>query len=137
MTAGIAGTRGHGSSEHPSSRDVAIASARAAADKQATDIVILDVGKIIVITDLFVICTASSHRQIRTVIDAIEESVRGLGEKPVRREGEAEAGWWLLDYIDVVVHVFGEEERRYYDLERLWKDADRLSWEDGDAASSG
>ena len=135
MTAGSAGTRGHGGQEHPSSREVAIAAARAAADKQATDIVVLDVHEIIVITDLFVICSASSHRQIRTVIDAIEEAVRALGEKPVRREGESGAGWWLLDYIDVVVHVFGEEERAYYDLERLWRDAPVVEWEEAGAAS--
>jgi ribosome-associated protein len=113
-----------------------VAAARAAADKQAEDIVVLDVGSIIVITDFFVICTAGSQRQIRTVIDAIEESVRGLGAKPVRREGEAEAGWWLLDYIDVVVHVFGTEEREYYSLERLWSDAPHVEWEGSDAATS-
>jgi ribosome-associated protein len=115
---------------------VAIAAARAAADKQATDIVLLDVHATIVITDLFVICTAASQRQIRTVLEAIEEAVRRLGEKPARREGEQDAGWWLLDYIDVVVHVFGEEERAYYDLERLWRDAPRIDWEATDAATS-
>jgi ribosome-associated protein len=119
----------------PPSRDVAIAAARAASAKQAEDIVILDVSEIIVITDHFVICTAGSHRQIRTVIDAVEEALRGLGVKPVRREGEAEAGWWLLDYVDVVVHVFGPDEREYYDLERLWSDAPRVDWETSDAAS--
>jgi ribosome-associated protein len=115
---------------------VAIAAARAAADKQATDIVVLDVSKIIVITDHFVICTASTQRQIRTVIDAVEEALRGMGVKPLRREGEAEAGWWLLDYVDVVVHVFGEEEREYYDLERLWSDALHVGWLASDAAST-
>ena len=119
----------------PPSRDVAIAAARAASAKQAEDIVILDVSEIIVITDHFVICTAGSHRQIRTVIDAVEEALRGLGVKPVRREGESEAGWWLLDYVDVVVHVFGPEEREYYDLERLWSDAPRVEWETSDTAS--
>lgn len=121
----------------PPSRDVAIAAARAASDKQATDIVVLDVSDIIVITDLFLLCTASTQRQIRSVIDAIEEALRGLGVKPMRREGEADAGWWLLDYIDVVVHVFGEEEREYYDLERLWSDAPRVAWETSDAAATG
>jgi ribosome-associated protein len=119
----------------PPSRDVAITAARAASAKQAEDIVILDVSEIIVITDHFVICTAGSHRQIRTVIDAVEEALRGLGVKPVRREGESEAGWWLLDYVDVVVHVFGPEEREYYDLERLWSDALRVEWETSDTAS--
>ena len=130
------GTTGGGASALPPSRDVAVAAARASADKQATDIVVLDVSKIIVITDLFVICTASTQRQIRTVIDAVEEALRGLGVKPMRREGEPEAGWWLLDYVDVVVHVFGEEERAYYDLERLWSDAPHVEWEASDAASS-
>jgi ribosome-associated protein len=120
----------------PASRAVAIAAARAASDKQASDIVILDVREPIVITDYFVICTASSDRQIRTVIDAIEDALRALGAKPVRREGEPEAGWWLLDYFDVVVHVFGEEERGYYDLERLWQDAPPVPWDDAEAASS-
>ncbi|MGZ8631182.1 MAG: ribosome silencing factor [Actinomycetota bacterium] len=130
------GTTGGGAGALPPSRDVAVAAARAAADKQATDIVVLDVSKIIVITDLFVICTASTQRQIRTVIDAVEEALRGLGVKPMRREGEPEAGWWLLDYVDVVVHVFGEEERAYYDLERLWSDAPQVEWQASDAASS-
>ena len=119
----------------PASRDVAVAAAKAASDKQATEIVVLDVHATIVITDYFVICTAETHRQIRSVIDAVEDALRGLGVKPVRREGESEAGWWLLDYIDVVVHVFGTEERAYYDLERLWSDAPRVAWEPSDAAS--
>ena len=121
----------------PPSREVAARAARAAAAKQATDIVVLDVHELIVITDFFVICTASSNRQVKTVIEGIEDAIRELGEKPIRREGEDEAGWWLLDYIDVVVHVFGEEERAYYDLERLWRDAPRLDWQEPDAASSG
>ena len=121
----------------PPSRDVAIAAARAAAEKQATDIVVLDVSKIIVITDHFVICSAGTQRQVRTVIDAVEEALRRLGVKPMRREGEPEAGWWLLDYVDVVVHVFGEEERAYYDLERLWSDAPEVEWEPSDAAATG
>ena len=123
----------------PSSREIAIAAARAAADKQAADIVILDVSKIIVITDYFVICSAASERQIRTVVEEIEKAVRGLGERPVRREGEQDGGWWLLDYVDLVVHVFGEEEREYYDLERLWSDAPRVEWTEPrpDRASSG
>jgi ribosome-associated protein len=130
------GTRAGDAQALPPSRDVAVAAARAAADKQATDIVVLDVSEIIVITDLFVICTASTQRQIRTVIDAVEEALRGLGVKPLRREGEPEAGWWLLDYVDVVVHVFGEEEREYYDLERLWSDAPQVTWAASDEAST-
>jgi ribosome-associated protein len=117
---------------------VAITAARAAADKQASDLVILDVSELIVITDLFMICSAASERQIKTVIEAVEEAGRGLGVRPLRREGEDGAGWWLLDYVDVVVHVFGEEERAYYDLERLWRDAPRVEWrQTSEAATSG
>ena len=118
------------------SREVAIAAAKAAADKQAADIVILDVHELIVITDFFVICSASTKRQVKTVIEEIERAIRELGEKPIRREGEEDGGWWLLDYFDVVVHVFGDEERAYYDLERLWKDAPRLAWQPSDEAAS-
>jgi ribosome-associated protein len=132
------GSREQASGAHalPPSRDVAIAAARAAAEKQATDIVVLDVSRIIVITDHFVICSAGSQRQIKTIVDAVEGALRGVGVKPLRREGEPEAGWWLLDYVDVVVHVFGEEERAYYELERLWSDAPQIAWEASDAAST-
>jgi ribosome-associated protein len=121
----------------PPSRDTAAAAARAAASKQAEDIVVLDVSELIVITDHFVICTATSARQVRTVVEEIERVLKGqLGVRPARREGEGDAGWWLLDYIDVVVHVFAPTEREYYDLERLWRDAPRLDWEEPDAVSS-
>ncbi len=121
----------------PTGREMAITAARAAAAKQATDIVVLDVHEVIVITDVFLICSTSTHRQVKTVIEAVEDALRALGEKPVRREGEPEGGWWLLDYIDLVVHVFGQEEREYYDLERLWKDAPRVEWQDAETVSSG
>lgn len=122
------------------SRETAAAAARAAADKQAEDVVILDVHELIVITDYFVVCSGTSDRQVKTIVDEVEKALRGLGRKPVRREGEQEARWVLLDYVDVVVHVFAEEERDYYDLERLWRDAPRLGWNgegDGIAASAG
>jgi len=121
----------------PISRAIALAAASAARDKQAADVVVLDVADLLSITDYFVICSAASSRQLKTVIEAVEERVRNeLGFKPVRREGEADAGWWLLDYVDVVVHVFGEEERAYYDLERLWSDAPRPGWASEGAARS-
>ncbi|HSL12281.1 MAG TPA: ribosome silencing factor [Actinomycetota bacterium] len=132
-----AGVRGPGGNGLPASRAVAVAAARAASDKQADDIVVLDVSDVIVITDFFVLCTASSSRQVKTVIEAVEDAIRTLGVRPVRREGEADAGWWLLDYVDVVVHVFGTEEREYYDLERLWRDAPALDWEHDAEAASG
>ncbi|MEW6059645.1 MAG: ribosome silencing factor [Actinomycetota bacterium] len=119
------------------SRRVAVAAARAAAAKQANDIVILDVHKLIVITDFFVIASGSSDRQVKTIVEEVEKALRAKDVRPVRREGEIEAQWVLLDYVDVVVHVFSQEQREYYDLERLWRDAPRVEWSEKGAASSG
>ena len=120
------------------SRATAVAAAQAAAAKQASDIVILDVRELIVITDYFVIASGSSDRQVRTLVEEVEKAVRErLDRKPVRREGEDGWQWVLLDYVDVVVHVFADEQREYYDLERLWGDAPRIEWEETDAVSSG
>ena len=118
--------------------ELAQAAAQAAADKKAENIVILDVADQLVITDAFLLASAPNERQVLAIVDAIEEALAGLPEKakPVRREGERTGRWVLLDYIDVVVHVFGPEERAYYDLERLWRDAPRLDWEEPDAVSS-
>lgn len=96
--------------------------AEAAADKLATDIVAIDVSQYLVITDVFVLCTAANDRQVRAVVDAVEERLARQGEKPLRREGEKEGRWVLLDFGDVVVHVQMAEERVHYALERLWKD---------------
>lgn len=120
------------SGRDPGSRETAVAAARAAAEKQAEHIVVLDVHELIVITDLFVICSATSDRQVKTVVDEVEKALRELGRKPVRREGEQESRWVLLDYVDVVVHVFADEELEFYDLERLWRDAPRLAWDEDD-----
>jgi ribosome-associated protein len=120
------------------SRATAVAAAQAAAAKQASDIVILDVRDLIVITDYFVIASGSSERQVRTVVEEVEKSLRErLDTKPVRREGQDGWEWVLLDYVDIVVHVFGEQQRDYYDLERLWRDAPRVQWAESDAVSSG
>jgi ribosome-associated protein len=115
------------------SRTRAIAAARAAASKQAADIVILDVRNVIVITDYFVIATGGTARQVRTIVEAVERALREQGERPTRREGEGEGRWVLLDYVDVVVHVFAEEEREFYDLERLWRDAPVIEWQEAEA----
>ena len=98
----------------------------AAADKLASDLVILDVSEQLVITDCFVLASAPNDRQVRAVVDAIEERLLQLGSKPVRREGERDGRWVLLDYVDIVVHVQHSEERTYYSLERLWKDCPEL-----------
>ena len=96
--------------------------ATAAADKLATDLIAYDVSDQLVITDAFLLCSASNDRQVRSIVDEVEERLRKAGAKPVRREGEREGRWVLLDYLDVVVHVQHSEERTYYALERIWKD---------------
>jgi ribosome-associated protein len=118
-----------------SSRDLAVAAARAAAEKQGERIAVLDVRELIVITDYFVIASGGTERQVRTIVDEVEKALRDHGEKPARREGREEGRWVLLDYIDIVVHVFAPEERDYYDLERLWRDAPVIEWEGVGAAS--
>ena len=111
-----------------SARSVELAEAAvvAAADKLASDLMILDVSDQLVITDCFVLASAPNDRQVRAVVDAVEERLLGLGAKPVRREGERDGRWVLLDYVDIVVHVQHSEERTYYSLERLWKDCPEL-----------
>jgi ribosome-associated protein len=106
----------------PRAHELAVAAAEAAADKLADDILAFDVGDQLVITDVFVLCSASNDRQVRAVVEGIEERLRTLGAKPVRREGEREGRWVLLDFIDIIVHVQHAEERVYYSLERIWKD---------------
>ncbi|HET8603880.1 MAG TPA: ribosome silencing factor [Marmoricola sp.] len=96
--------------------------ARAASDKLAEDIVAFDVSEQLVITDAFLICSAGNDRQVRAIVDEVEDKLREAGAKPVRREGERDGRWVLLDYSDLVVHVLHEEERRFYALERLWRD---------------
>ena len=102
--------------------ELALAAAQAAADKLAVDIVVLDVSDQLVITDAFVIASAPNERQVQAIVDEMEERLRGRGAKPVRREGEREGRWVLLDYANVVVHVQHEEDRVFYALDRLWKD---------------
>ena len=96
--------------------------ATAAADKLATDIIAYDVSEQLVITDAFLLCAAANDRQVRAIVDDIEEKLAKVGAKPVRREGEREGRWVLLDYLDVVIHIQHAEERVFYALERLWKD---------------
>lgn len=102
------------------------AAAEAAADKKASDLLLLDVSDQLVITDVFVLASAPNERQVKAVVDAIEERLLSLQAKPLRREGEREHRWVLLDYGDIVVHVQHAEERVYYALERLWRDCPTL-----------
>jgi ribosome-associated protein len=106
--------------------ELAEAAVSAAADKLATDLAIIDVSEQLVITDCFVLAAAPNERQVRSVVDAIEERLLTMKAKPARREGQEEGRWVLLDYLDIVVHVQHAEERTYYALERLWKDCPSL-----------
>ena len=106
----------------PRAVELAVASARAAADKQATEVLALDVSDQLVITDVFVLAAAANDRQVRAVVDAVEDALAELGAHVTRREGLNEARWVLLDFGEIVVHVQLAEDRQYYALERLWKD---------------
>ena len=106
----------------PESVQLAIAAARAASEKLAEDIIAIDVSEHVVITDVFLMCSAANDRQVAGVVDAIEDALLKLGSKTLRREGEQENHWVLLDYGDIVIHVQLAEERIHYAIERLWKD---------------
>jgi ribosome-associated protein len=96
--------------------------ARAASDKLASDILAFDVSDQLAITDAFLLASASNDRQVKAIVDEIEEKLREVDAKPLRREGQREGRWVLLDYGDVVIHVQHDEERAFYALERLWRD---------------
>lgn len=116
---------------------LAVAAADAADDKKATDLTILDVADLLAVVDLFLLATTSSDRQLRAVAESIEERLRGDGRKPVRREGEASSGWVLLDFGDLVCHLFSTEQREHYALEKLWSDVPRYDPSTGDALPPG
>ncbi len=108
---------------------LAVLAARTADDKKATDIVILDVGDVLSITGYFVVASASNPRLVRTVAEEIEAAVKdGLERAPVRTEGVREQQWVLIDYGDVVVHVFHDDMREFYDIERLYRDVATVEW---------
>lgn len=113
----------------PDSLELAIAAARAADEKGATEIVVKDVGDVLGICAYFVICSASNPRQVKAVIEAVEERLREeFDQTPRSVEGADGRRWVLLDYTDVVVHVFHTEERDYYRIERLYSDAPTPEW---------
>lgn len=102
-------------------REIALLAAEAAEDKKATDVVVLDVAEALVITAFFVVATGGNDRQVRSIAEEIETALREkAGIKPIGREGEREGTWVLLDFGDVVAHVFQPEERDFYRLEKLW-----------------
>ena len=105
---------------------------QAALDKKAADVVVLDLRKAGGFTDYFVICTGMNPRQINAIADGVEETLRkDLGERPALAEGVHKSEWILLDYFNFIVHIFSRECRAFYDLERLWGNAERLEFADG------
>jgi ribosome-associated protein len=105
---------------------LALAAAEGAEDVKATDLTLLDVADLLAIVDLFLLVTATSDRQLKAAADRIEERLRKDDRKPLRREGSAAAGWVLLDYGELVCHLFLPEQRQLYALERLWADVPHL-----------
>ena len=108
---------------------LAMAAARLADELRCEDVVILDLRGLSPVTDFFVIATGTSDRQLRAVGDAIDEQAASMGQKRYGRSGYEHAAWVLIDYVDVVVHLFDEPSRAYYDLELLWGDAPRVEWQ--------
>jgi ribosome-associated protein len=95
----------------------------AASDKKASDIILLDIRDVTAFADYFVICSGNNPRQIQAIADTVDEELGKQGARLFHREGVAETGWVLLDFGDVIVHIFGAKEREYYRLERLWSEA--------------
>ncbi len=104
--------------------------AQAAGEKKATDIVILDLRQIASFTEYFVLCTGANVRQVGAIADSVEEQLRKVGKRPLHTEGYSSAEWILLDYGDFIVHIFSSASRRFYDLERLWRDAGKIEIKD-------
>ena len=102
--------------------ELVVTAARAASDKLASQIVAFDVSDQLAITDAFLIASASNDRQVKAIVDEVEDKLREAGAKPLRREGERDGRWVLIDYGEVVIHIQHEEERQFYALERLWRD---------------
>jgi ribosome-associated protein len=119
-----------------SPRDLARLIADALDDKKGNDIALLDVGDLFQITEVFVIVTGTSRPHVQTLAESVEEKLRGVGRRSLRSEGRAEAEWVLVDFGDVVLHVFQQEARDFYGLERLWGDAPRVDWEPASSEAS-
>ncbi|MFP4198426.1 MAG: ribosome silencing factor [Halanaerobium sp.] len=107
-------------------KDIALMAADAADDKKAEDIDVLNVQGLTVIADYFVICSGNSDQQVRAIARAVDEKLSEKEIEPKKMAGMDDARWVLIDYADVIVHVFQKREREYYDLERLWSDAEKI-----------
>ena len=100
----------------------------AAYDKKASDIILLDIRDVTTIADYFVICSGNNTRQIEAIAAAIDEELEKQGARVLHKEGVADSGWLLLDFGDIIVHIFGAKEREYYRLERLWSEAKTVAY---------
>ena len=108
------------------SKEMVLAAAAAAAEKKATDLLVLEIAKLLDIADYFLICSGSSNKQTKAISNEVRRTLRENGSSPLRVAGEGKGDWILLDYGDLVIHIFTEETRDYYQLERLWRDAAQL-----------
>jgi ribosome-associated protein len=114
------------------SRTMACRAAQVADDKKAADTIVLYVGDVLAIVEYFVVTSATNRRLVKTVVDEVEQAIRlEHGRSPLRVEGVGEQQWVLIDYGDVVVHVFSEELRTFYEIERLYRDVPRVEWRAG------
>ncbi len=120
----------HPANHEPDLLSLVRCAAAAADDKKASETLIIDVGDVFAVSDYFVITSGANSRQVHAIVDEVEEQVRKSGgPSPVRVEGIDEREWVLMDYGPFVVHVFNQEQREFYQLERLWGDRPRVSWE--------
>lgn len=117
-----------GGETNDSARELAIQSARTAEEYNATEILVLDLRETSPVTDYFVICTGTSGRQMRTLGDELARRMKARGQRVWKRAGEESAQWIVLDFVDVVVHLFDEYHRHFYDLELIWGEAPRVDW---------
>ena len=118
-------------------RELALLCARAAAEKKAEDIVVLDIGRIVPIADYFVIASGKNRKQLQAIADEVTHKMKAAGARRLGIEGYEEGSWVCVDYGDVIVHLFHEDVRSFYELETLWADAPRVEWETTEAAAKG
>lgn len=111
-------------------KDDAISTARVMLDKKALDVVLLDISSVVPYADYFLICSGRSLVQVKAIVTAVEEHLKEKGFRPLHIEGYSESRWVLLDYDDMIVHIFFEEAREFYNLERLWGNVPRTEFED-------
>ncbi len=129
--AGTEYQEGQKTSKSMDAREKALTCAREISRSKGLDLVVLQVSKYSSFADYFLICSGKSSRQVQGIADNVEDSLREMGIKPLGVEGKKEGHWVLMDYGDVIVHVFYEPVRYFYDLESLWADASRLHWDEG------